>query len=56
MDELSGEKIDIIANNGNVAEILKKSLSPAEVLKVEIDEENEMASCFILPSERAKAV
>ncbi|MFK7779722.1 MAG: transcription termination factor NusA, partial [Candidatus Gracilibacteria bacterium] len=56
MDELSGEKIDIIANTGDIREILKKSLSPAEVLKVEIDEENELATCYILPTERAKAV
>jgi len=56
MDELSGEKIDIIANTGDIREILKKSLSPAEVLKVEIDEENEVANCYILPTERAKAV
>ena len=56
MDELSGEKIDIIANNGDVREILKKSLSPAEVLKVDIDEEAESAICYILPTERAKAV
>lgn len=56
MDELSGEKIDIIANTGDIREILKKSLSPAEVLKVEIDEDNESANCYILPTERAKAV
>jgi transcription antitermination factor NusA-like protein len=56
MDELSGEKIDIIANRGDSAEILKKSLSPAEVLKVEADEEKETAICYILPTERAKAV
>lgn len=56
MDELSGEKIDIIANSWDIREILKKSLSPAEVLKVEIDEDNELAICYILPTERAKAV
>ena len=56
MDELSGEKIDIIANTWNIADILKKSLSPAEVLKVKVDEEKESAICYILPTERAKAV
>jgi len=56
MDELSGEKIDIIANRWNIWDILKKSLSPAEVLKVDVDEENESAICYILPTERAKAV
>ncbi len=56
MDELSGEKIDIIANRGDIREILKKSLSPAEVIKVDVDEKNESAICYILPTERAKAV
>ncbi|MDP2396251.1 MAG: hypothetical protein Q8S84_03460 [bacterium] len=56
MDELSGEKIDIIANKGDIREILKKSLSPAEVIKVDVDEKNESAICYILPTERAKAV
>jgi len=56
MDELSGEKIDIIANTGDIREILKKSLSPAQVVKVEIDEDDELATCYIDPSERAKAV
>lgn len=56
MDELSWEKIDIIANRWDVREILKKSLSPAEVIRVDVDEENESAICYILPTERAKAV
>ncbi|PIE85573.1 transcription termination factor NusA [Candidatus Gracilibacteria bacterium] len=57
MEELSGEKIDIIPNNGDIRDIIKKSLSPAEVVRVEISEEEESyAKVFILPSERAKAV
>lgn len=56
MDELSWEKIDIIANRWDIREILKKSLSPAEVIKVDVDEKAESAICYILPSERAKAV
>ncbi len=56
MDELNGEKIDIIANNWDLWDIIKKSLSPAEVLSVEVDEENEEAICHILPEQRAKAV
>ncbi len=56
MDELSWEKIDIIANKWDIWEILKKSLSPAEVIKVYVDEKSESAICYILPSERAKAV
>jgi N utilization substance protein A len=56
MEELWWEKIDIIANKWDVREILKKSLWPAEVIKVDVDEEEESATCYILSSERAKAV
>lgn len=56
MEELGWEKIDIIANKWDIWEIIKKSLSPAEILKVKYDEEEETAICYILPSERAKAV
>ena len=56
MDELSGEKIDIIPAYEDVWDVIKKSLSPAEVLKVEIDEEEALARVFIIPTERAKAV
>lgn len=56
MDELSGEKIDIIPAYENVEDVIKKSLSPAEVLRVEIDEDQASAKVFIIPSERPKAV
>lgn len=56
MEELSWEKIDIIVDNGNVKEIISKSLTPATVLKVEVDEEESLAKVYILSSERAKAI
>ena len=56
MEEFAWEKIDIIENVENKADVIKKSLSPAEILKVEVDEEEKKAEVFILPSERAKAV
>lgn len=56
MDEFAWEKIDIIPNSENKAEVIKKSLSPAEIVRVEVDEESKLAEVFILPSERAKAV
>jgi transcription termination/antitermination protein NusA len=56
MEELSGEKIDIIANTSEVREIITKALTPAEVVKVEIDEERGVANVFIKQEERAKAV
>lgn len=56
MEELWWEKIDIIPNLWDMSEIVKRSLSPAEVLKVEINEDEKLATVYILPSERAKAV
>ncbi len=56
MEELSGEKVDIIVDNGNIAEMISKSLTPAQVLKVEVNEEKMEAKAYILPSERAKAI
>ena len=56
MEELSWEKIDIIPNNWSISDIIKKSLSPAQIIKVEVNEEEEYAKVFILPEERAKAV
>lgn len=56
MDELSWEKIDIIPNQGNIVDIIKKSLSPAIVKKAKVDEENASAIVYIESSERAKAV
>jgi len=37
-------------------EVIKKSLSPADIIKVEVDEENKSSIVYILPNERAKAV
>ena len=56
MDELSWEKIDIIPNSEDKTLVIKKALSPADVIKVEIDEENQKANAYILVSQRAKAV
>lgn len=57
MEELWWEKIDIIPNIWDMREIIKKSLSPAEVIKVDIvDEDEREAVAYILPTERAKAL
>ncbi len=56
MDELFGEKIDIIPYDDDFRNIVKKSLSPAEVDYVEINEEEELAKVFVRPSQRAKAL
>ena len=56
MEELGGEKIDIIANMWDMSEVIKKSHSPAEVQKVVTDDEEKTAIVYIQSSERAKAV
>lgn len=56
MDELFGEKIDIIPYDDDLRNIFKKSLSPAQIDKVEVDEEEETAVLYVKPSERAKAL
>lgn len=56
MEELSWEKVDIITLTDNTAEVIAKSLTPAEVLKVEVNEEEKSSLVYILPSERAKAI
>jgi len=56
MEELSGEKIDVITNNWNIKDIIAKSLTPWSILKVEIDDENDDAKVYLLPSEKAKAI
>lgn len=56
MEELSWEKIDIIADNWDISEIIKKSLSPAQVVKVEVNEEDESSKAYIISWDRAKAV
>lgn len=56
MEELSWEKIDIVPNNGNIRDIIKKSLSPAEVIKVEVNEDERFAKVYIDALQRAKAV
>jgi N utilization substance protein A len=56
MEEIGGEKIDIIPNSDDMGEIIKKSLSPAEVIKVTINEDDLHAIAYINGSERARAV
>jgi len=56
MDELSGEKIDIVPNSGNVAEVIKKSLSPATVHRVDLNDDEESVTAYIEAWDRARAV
>ena len=55
MEELSGEKIDIVPNSENISDVIKKALSPANVVKV-TQNEDESIIAYIPHGERAKAV
>ena len=50
------EKTNTTFDNGNISEMIAKSLTPATILKVEVDEEKGEAKAYILPLERAKAI
>lgn len=51
VDELNGEKIDVVHWNEDPKEFIKEALSPAKVLEVELDENNgERSAKVIVPS------
>ena len=56
MEELSGEKIDIIPNSDDVRDVIARSLTPADVVKVESWEEENSYVAYIPYGERARAV
>lgn len=56
MEELSWEKIDVIPNWEDVREVIKRSLTPAIVLKVEVNEEKQLANVYINSEEKPRAV
>ncbi|MDQ1284563.1 MAG: transcription termination/antitermination protein NusA [Patescibacteria group bacterium] len=51
IDELGGEKIDIIAWNDDTAKFISASLSPAKVLRVDIDE-SEKEAVAVVPEDQ----
>ena len=56
MEELSGEKVDIIPNTGDILDIISRSLTPAQVVKVMQGEEEDSYIAYIPFGERARAV
>jgi N utilization substance protein A len=56
MEELWGEKIDIVPNVEDAAEVIKKALTPANVLKVAPWKDEDSVIAYIPEGERAKAV
>ncbi len=51
VDELGGEKIDIVSYSENVVDYIKNALSPAKVLKVLTDEEKNFA-LVVVPNDQ----
>lgn len=47
VDELNGEKLDVVIWSKNIAEFIANSLSPSKVLKVDIDEKEKSATVVV---------
>lgn len=47
IDELAGEKVDIIQYNEDAVEYIKQALSPAKVLRVELNEKSKDATVYV---------
>jgi len=56
MDELNGERIDIILWNENAEEYIKTSLSPAKVAMIQLDKEAKRAKVYVNPDQRPLAI
>lgn len=56
MNELGGEKIDIIEWSSDPAEFVRKALSPAKVLEVVLDEAEHKASIEVAPDQLSLAI
>lgn len=56
VDELKGEKIDIIKWSKDAAEYISNALSPAKVIKVDIDEDNKTARVIVPDNQLSLAI
>lgn len=56
IDELGGEKIDIILWNDDIVKFIAAALSPAKVLKVEVDEEAKEATVSVPEDQLSLAI
>ncbi|PID90310.1 MAG: transcription termination/antitermination protein NusA [Bacteroidetes bacterium] len=54
--ELRNENIDVISYTTNVSLLITRSLSPAKIASMEIDEEQRTVSAYLLPNEVSKAI
>ena len=56
MSELHGERIDIIEYADDLAEFVERSLSPAQVLGVDVDEVNKTAHAVVTEDQQSLAI
>ncbi len=56
MDELNGERIDIILWNENPEEYIKTALSPAKVAMIQLDKATKRAKVYVNPDQRPLAI
>ena len=56
MDELNGERIDIIQWSENMDEYIRTALAPAKVAVIELGEQEKRAKVFVQPDQRPLAI
>ena len=56
VNELNGEKIDIVVYSEDAAEFIAKSLAPSEVVKVMLDEESKSCTVIVPDSQLSLAI
>lgn len=56
IEELGGEKIDVIQHNKDPKEYIKQALSPAKITAVELDEENKEAMATVAADQFSLAI
>ncbi len=56
MDELNGERIDIIQWNENPEEYIKTALAPAKVAHIDLDKDRRRAKVYVNPDQRPLAI
>ncbi|MFQ5796041.1 MAG: transcription termination factor NusA [Candidatus Bipolaricaulia bacterium] len=56
IQEISGEKIDVVRWSDNIEELITHSLEPASVLSIELDEENKAAKVLVPDDELSLAI
>lgn len=56
MDELNGERIDIIQWNSNAADYIKTALAPAKIAHIDINLDTKRAKVYVNPDQRPLAI